>query len=270
LVVLAACKLNFDDQPRGDGSIGGNDAQDDAAQLGLFGTPQLLAPVTVTGDPDMGPSIGANDLELYFTSTRVGGYTLWSSTRATPSATWPAPLRRAELDVTGPIEFDAEVTIDGLELYFGSNEVPNGVRVTTRTNTTDTWSAPSPLALGAMRTGVALYADDLRLMISPDEYGRASRTASWTQLRAHTMLTNLDYVTLSNSGLELYGVDSTQKLFRATRATIDDQFGTPEPYSLGAPFDTVMVADPELSRDARTLYFAAQVDADYDLYVATR
>jgi hypothetical protein len=274
LVVLAACKLNFDDARTRDAGASGDASSDgvstDAAVLGPFGPPQLMMSLSTAGDPDVGPSIGTNDLELYFTSTRVGGYTLWSSMRSMPGQAFPAPLRRVELDMNGPIEFDAEVTVDGLELYYGSNAVPDGVRVTTRASTADAWSAASPLSLGAGRTGVSLYADDLRMMIAPQEYGRPSRAANWTLLRAHAALSSLAYVTLTNDGLELFGTDGTQKLHRATRASIDDPFGAPVPFSLGSSFDAVMIADPELSHDGRSLYFGAQVAANYDLYVTTR
>src|SRR5690606_6861790 len=94
-VVLAGCgRIGFglDVRDASDGNLALDDvANIDATPLGPFGTPVLVD----LGGQAEDPTLTADLLELYFSSSRAGGSgseDLWFVTRASSSTAWSAPM----------------------------------------------------------------------------------------------------------------------------------------------------------------------------------
>ena len=246
----------------------------DAAVPRTFGKPAALAGVDTTSN-ESGPSLGSSGLELYFTSPRGGTYALWVASRTSTSMPFGNAVPVAGIDGTG-IEFDPEITQDGLELLYTSDEAPYGLRSVTRTAIGAAWSAPTVIDIGA-REAPSLALGELRMFVSVaaiggiEEYSRPSRGAPWSLVQTHVELPNLVYPGISEDGLELYATkQGPNQLYRATRPNADAIFDTPQRVLFDAPVDGAAISDPEVASDGATLYFASNPAADYDLFAATR
>jgi hypothetical protein len=265
----------------GDG--GGDDGDDapaaDARVFGNFAVPTIESALSQVGNSDVGPALGANELQLYFTSSRVGGFTLWEANRTAPGQPWSNLTLLSNIDVNGPIEYDAEPSINGLELIYGTNGAPAGLRVATRSNTAAVW--PAGVVSGALpsgdRVGSSMFAGDLSMLCPGvggafEEYGRANLSSPWMLVQTHAALQGYGYPGVSQDGLEVFVTNASQQLFRATRSTVGDPFGAPNRYLFGnATIDNAPIADPELSLDGTVMFLAIDLAGnDYDIYTTSR
>src|SRR5262245_58586309 len=99
---------------------------DDAAALGPFRNVQPVAELNTTGNED-DPTLTADQLEIFFTSTRAGGLgadDIWTSRRPSTSAPWGAPTLVTELSSPSR-DLRPWISPDGLLLYFSSDR-PGG------------------------------------------------------------------------------------------------------------------------------------------------
>jgi len=115
-------------------------------------------------------SLSNDNLELYFSSTRPGGYGLqdiWVTTRDSKVGDWGDPVNLGPPINTSSGDLTPWITQDGLELYFSSDR-PGGygavdIWVATRTSRNDAWN--DPVNLGPL---VNATAGDYYPCLSPD------------------------------------------------------------------------------------------------------
>ena len=92
-------------------------------------------PVTELNDPvasvmDYGPVVRKDGLELFFTSSRAGGFggwDIWMSTRSSTSGKWSAPVNLGPDINSGFDEWRFSITGDGMNAVFASNRDRLGV-----------------------------------------------------------------------------------------------------------------------------------------------
>jgi hypothetical protein len=88
-----------------------------------FGTPAAIAALSLPGSSAAGPSLTSDELTIVFESDRaggVGGFDLWSATRASLAAPFSAPVRLSTVSSTAR-DAGAEIAADGRTLYFESD-----------------------------------------------------------------------------------------------------------------------------------------------------
>ncbi len=111
-----------------------------------FGTPTEVGPGINTSGWESSLCLSADDLELYFTSSRTGRDDIYVATRATVSTPWGAPVSLGSTVNSSSFDVNPAITADGLSLFFSSNR--SGGRggydlyVTTRATASDPWGAP--------------------------------------------------------------------------------------------------------------------------------
>ena len=86
------------------------------------------------------PYIQRDGLELYFFSTRPGGYgaqDIWRATRARTEDAWSTPVNLGESVNTAAAETRPSMSWDGTSLFFGSTRTTNdsNIYVSTRSTT---------------------------------------------------------------------------------------------------------------------------------------
>ncbi|MHC4206717.1 MAG: hypothetical protein ACYSTT_18850, partial [Planctomycetota bacterium] len=136
-----------------------------------FGTPTNLGPIVNSPGADWAAGHPANGLELYLESIRSGGYgnwDLWVTTRETIQDDWGTPMNLGSTINSDYLTHGSSVSLDGLSLYFASNE-PGGsgdldLWFTTRPTVFDSWV--EPVNLGPT---VNSSVEDMRPSISADE-----------------------------------------------------------------------------------------------------
>lgn len=115
-----------------------------------FGTPTNLgALVNGTSAWQGEPSISADGLSLYFVSNRPGGSgdsDLWIATRPTRDDGWGIPVNLGPTVNSIAEDENPCISVDGLELYFGSNRTGSygghDIWVTRRPTRYDAWGEP--------------------------------------------------------------------------------------------------------------------------------
>jgi len=113
-----------------------------------WSAPQNLGAVVNTPFHDTEPSISADGLELYFSSTRPGGYgewNIWVTTRQTKDDPWQEPVNLGPTINSGD-EFTPNISANGLVLFFGSSRSggygESDIWLTTRKTKTAPWGYP--------------------------------------------------------------------------------------------------------------------------------
>ncbi len=213
-----------------------------------WGAPVNLGPTVNSSDDDIGPSISADGLTLFFASDRPGGsgaWDLWVTTRPTVSDPWGTPVNLGSTVNSSAEEVYPAISADGLQLYFSEWYVfrPGGygesdMWVTTRGTASDPWSTPVNLGPEVNSSAHDDYpfitADGLALFFSserPGAYGKAD-------------------------------------IFVTMRATTNHDWGPP--VNLGATVNTSAGdGTPSISADGSTLYFASNRSGavgGYDLW----
>ena len=183
--------------------------------------------------------ISADGLELYFNDAgynwgyvpRPGGQgetDLWVSTRPTRDHAWGEPVNLGPMVNSSANDCWADLSADGLTLYFDSDrhgrlDVDYQIWVTTRATKHDPWGEPVKLNINneaAWEGNPSISSDDLALFFCAnfsDSYGSGD-------------------------------------IYMTTRGTRDDPWGTP--VNLGPMVNTAYAEDgPDISADGRTLYF---------------
>jgi hypothetical protein len=263
----------------------------DAAPRTPFSDPievvQLRSPQGYLSDD---PSLRRDQLELYFNSNRpdgLGAHDIWYSTRASVSDPWGVPV----LATFNTIDNDnsPRLHIEGLELYFAyaTGSTFNLYRIT-RQDLTAPWGMRA--AIPELNSPPADYeasmtTDRLRVFFGSDRGGsadiwmaeRATPMDLWSPPTPVTELNTVDYIEdapFSQDGLTLYfstnrpGSFGRTDLWVATRTSLDEPFGTPEPLDEINSID--YEEDPWVSEDGSTLYFASARNGPMRIYMATR
>jgi hypothetical protein len=162
------------------GGIGGRDiyVATRATTSVPWGTPVNLGPTVNSSADDYSLSISADDLALYFVSTRSGGsgaYDIWVTARASKDEPWEAPMNLGPTVNSPADDYSVGISSDGRRLYFTSNRGGGSggydVWVTTRSSTDAPWN--SPVNLGS---NVNSSSNEYTLGVAGD--GRTVYTAS--------------------------------------------------------------------------------------------
>src|SRR5258708_6724248 len=133
---------------RAPADLGG--ASDAASQqpLGSFSPPRIIAELSEPDSEETEPTLTADELEIYFASTRIPGRRqIFVATRTSSSDRWTVPaLVDAFVSNTG-ITYSPEISREGLTLWFVSDR-PGGqgdtdVYISTRTARGAAWSTPA-------------------------------------------------------------------------------------------------------------------------------
>jgi hypothetical protein len=197
-----------------------------------FGTPTNLGSAVNSAALDVGPSISADGLMLFFFSNRSGGYgrcDIYVATRATTNDEWGEPVNLGPTVNSSYGEDHPHISADGLSLFFNCDRAGGSgsedIWVTTRATKADPWG--TPVNLGPT---VNSWSSDLAPSISAD-------------------------------GLSLYfnsarpGGFGDNDIYVSTRATTDDPWG--EPVNLGpAVNSSAQEWAPSISADSLSLYFS--------------
>jgi Tol biopolymer transport system component len=88
-----------------------------------WGPPESLGPNVNSPANEIGPSISADGIELYFTSNRpggFGGYDVWVSTRTTAADPWGKAVNAGPRINSPPFDGHTCITSDGLMLFVSS------------------------------------------------------------------------------------------------------------------------------------------------------
>lgn len=268
-------------------------ATGDAAPTFLPAT--LVAELVVDGDETGNPTLTADLLEIYFTSERDGGagdVDVWTARRASADEPFGPPEPVVAVNTDG-FETSPAVSLDGLELWFGSaRDGGTGkediwlARRASRdeafgepANVTDLNSSdkdiPRPPAvggtimpLGSRRGTSGYYETFLAERASVGE--PFAEPVELTELEAPGQNTVDGFLT--EDGLTLFfnrspgAGESSGDLYLARRASLREPFGTAVPLStVNTSYDE---RDPWLSSDGRRLYFSSDRDGTLSIYEA--
>ncbi len=207
-----------------------------------WGEPVNLGESFNTPDWDLGPSLSADGLELYFARlVYEGDYPgdLWVAKRDATDAPWNEPVNLGPTVNSALFSCGPCISSDNLTLYFYSDESGTGdMWMTTRPTSADPWEAPvtleSPVNGEAWDYWPHVAADGLALLFCSDR-------------------------------------DGTEDVWMARRPSVSDAWNAP--VKLGAPISTeAWDTCPCVSADGRTLYFVSDREGgqgSYDLYQAS-
>jgi WD40-like Beta Propeller Repeat len=275
VLMLGACGEVTDPNKLPDAPLAGSDAEIDAPidappprcdPSKPFGTATAVAELNSTAQ-DLSPWLTADELTVYFASSRAGGvgvFDIYLATRTDRTAAWSAPALVAGVNTINS-EMRPVLTGDGLTMY--AEQENNGgptrqITVATRASTTAGFSALAPVTIlndadidaspFVLADHSALYMTSRRGGANNIQVYRATRQGnafSAPTLVAGTMLDVFDdhiAVALTPDELTLYfasdrtggagGVD----VWRTTRSSLAVGFGTPTPVTElnGASSDT--------------------------------
>jgi hypothetical protein len=198
-----------------------------------FGTPINLGPTVNRPAQDWCPSLSANGLELYFESGRVdgyGGWDLWVTTRETIQDEWGTPVNLGPTINSERLTHGVTISLDGLSLYFASNELGGSgdldIWFTTRATFSDPWV--KPVNLGPI---VNSSVEDMRPSISADGLSL--------------------FFTSKRPG----GYGGFADIWVTTRESVSDPWGAP--VNLGPNVNSPLGEGlPSISADGRKLFFS--------------
>jgi hypothetical protein len=276
-----------------------------------WSAPVNLGAVINSTAEDASPALSRNRLSLYFHSARTGGLgltDLWVSHRDSEEEPWGVPINLGEIINSTSDDLMPNLSRDGHRLFFvsrrtGSQPNPAGVVgfdiwVSYRDHVHDDfdWQPPvnlgppvnspafdqSPFFLDNEEVGVPqlfftrTVAPQNDLFVSnllPD--GTWSAPAPVSELNSAS---NERGISISFDGLEAFFMSNRpdgiglQDLWTATRESVSDPWSAPT--NMGALINgTVLDADPHISSDRETLFFASSRAGGYggqDLYMTTR
>jgi len=175
------------------------------------------------------PCISADGLSLYLDGAGAGGSDILVSKRPTVSDAWSEPINLGTSVNSNYGDMGASISVDGLELFFGSNRIGGSgdwdVYVTTRTSVSAPWGSAENLGSTINSSGFdghpCISSDGLVLFITSNRPGGQGDWDIWM----------------------------------TKRATRKDEWSTL--INLGPNFNTSAgESEPSLSSDGRTLYFS--------------
>jgi phosphohistidine phosphatase SixA len=219
-----------------------------------FREPTNLGPAVNSSRDDYDPSISADSLSLYFMTVYPpggsGSSDLYVARRETIDDDWGTAVNLGPIINSSGYEYGADISYDGLSLYFNA-WIPGDdvdVFVTRRTTTNDPWD--SPVNLGPP---VNTSANESAPHISDD--GLALYFCDWgMQVRYRP------------------GGMGHEDLWVATRASVSDLWGPP--VNLGGPVNSAYRDDsPDTSADGLVLLVASNRPGgfgDLDIWMSRR
>lgn len=298
LAVLATGCGRFAFDARSDASI--SDATDAAATpdapypTGPFSTPASVTELNTSMILDDDPNPVENQLEIFFTSSRIGttgSCDIWTATRAATTDPWGTATSIASI-VSTSCDSGPRITRDGLAMYFTSlrGTTQNEVWFTSRPSVGAAWAAPVlvPEVNSApdSESSLSVTADGLiAVMMSTRSSGdnlfevrRSDPTAPWGTPMLMTTLNSSSRdrsPNISPDGLVIYfasdrpGGEGNNDIYMATRASTSDPFSTPvrvPEVSTAGNED-----DPWVSADGHTMMLTSTgPGGDSDIFIATR
>jgi len=272
-----------------------------------FGTPQNLGPVINTASAHAMTCTSADHLELYFGSSRPGGFgdaDLWVSTRQSVLDSWEPPVNLGGQVNSPYVEAYPSLSSDGLTLYFSDlySGTPRlggvggaDIWMTTRKSRNDTWTTPvnlgAPINSSAMDLSPTVSGDGLILVFASSRAGTSGPYDLWMSTRATVqdpwgLPVNLGAnvnssageleCSLSADGLVLFfasgraGGLSNYDLWMTTRKSREDPWAPT--VNVGSVVNSTSTeGSAGVSADMRTLYFCSDRPGSlggYDLYAA--
>src|SRR5688500_14371148 len=266
LVLLVGCgRIAFD--ARSDTATGDT-------PLGAWSPPMPVTFNSALGDDD--PSLTADQLQIFFASSRlggVGGEDIWFATRNDVSEPFGTPVNVTELN-SDEFEATPKLSLGGLTLYFASQRPGMGDSdfwMSTRATLTSPWSVPVTItelntiakdeSLMVMENGIVAYFDSSRIGGAVDKIFHTTRVDTSSTWSVPAKVAELDgpgeeegpyvigdvmYLAINNgAGFDVY---------TTARPTAGSPFGTPDIVEelRTASHDD----DPWVSADQRTMYFA--------------
>ena len=113
---------------------------------GDWGPPVNLGSIVNSSATEGVPSISSDGLFLFFESNRPGGsgsHDIWMTSRATPDGEWGAPMNLGPVVNSSGLDVHADISSDGLALFFQSNRSGSlDLWITKRANTSDPFGPP--------------------------------------------------------------------------------------------------------------------------------
>jgi hypothetical protein len=157
-----------------------------------WGTPMNLGPTVNSSVDQCYISISADELTLYFSSNRGGGYgayDLWVTTRETIHDPWCTPVNLGPTVNSSSYDVDTGISSDGRMLFFASDRsggygsATDDIWVTTRKTTDDPWGEPmnlgSPVNSSAWEDCPNVSADGSTLFFRYSQSGRHGGGDIW-------------------------------------------------------------------------------------------
>ena len=263
----------------------------------IFGTPVNLGPPVSSPYADGITCITADGLEMYISCLNrpggLGGWDIWVSRRETANDDWGEPENLGSPINTGQGDSDANISSDGLEMYFTAYRRPGGhgdsdIWVTRRATRNDPWAPLENLGSGINTSGYEHYprisSDGLELYFSSSRSGgygvediwvtkRATKNDPWAEPVNLGPTVNSsaseDFPSLSSDGLLLFFSENRDSgplqpggygrpdMWAARRASVSDPWGTP--VNLGPMVNSSSLdCAATLSSDGHTLYFTSE------------
>lgn len=242
-----------------------------------------------SGDNERDPFLSTDQLRLYFSRVdNTGDTQVWTTARTSTSATFGTNFIKLTLSTTAE---DSKVAMTGDDLMaFVANRRLDGEgaadlwEATRAVGDDGAFDAMTQVHLGAVNDAgnqldPHVSPDGLRLYLSindPQQLAVASRTSKTASFSAPTVIPvigsdvgDADPTLTADERVIIFssqrtGVGGTD-LWYATRPERDQPFGAVQ----ALPFNgTSNDADPHISGDGCTVYFASDRAADFDLYVA--
>ena len=214
-----------------------------------WSTPMNLGQIINSSVDETSPNISTDNLTLYFSSNRVGGYgdfDIWKVTRQTVNDPWGTPMNLGRIVNSFFSEGPSSMSSNGLELYLGSNRTGGfgdyDLWVTTRATIMDDWCKPVNLGLSVNITssdwGPSISADGLSLCFESSRKGGYPGDELWIIMRE----------------------------------TADDPWGIP--INLGSTINSQFTeATPSISSDGQELFFQSNRSGgqgNSDIWIAIR
>jgi Tol biopolymer transport system component len=238
-----------------------------------FGKPVNLGPVINSPDYDRGPSISSNELELYFDSSRPGGFgsvDIWISSRKSILEPWGEPENPGSIINSDSLDAQPYISADGLSLFFHSNRTggfgQDDIWITTRAVIDGNWTIPKNLGsiinTSSHEGSPCISEDGLTLYFSSDRSGGYGNLDLWFTMRPTIsepwsepvnfgpgINTPFDeaFPRISSDGLYLYlrsdrpGGYGKSDIWLSRRSNVSEPWSTP--VNLGPPVNS---ADDEL------------------------
>ena len=253
-----------------------------------FGEPTNMGPTLNTTSTEQGPSISADGLTLFFSSMGAGGYgsaDIWVATRVTKDEPWDTPVNLGPIVNSGALDTEADISSDGLELYFESERSGGfggaDIWMTRRETKNEPWGAPVNLGplinTGAGDGEPCISADGLELYFVSDRHGaddlwvatRATPSDDWSSTASLGPIVNIEGVLwspeISADGRLLFfcrkdtlpvSSDNNGDIWLATRDTVADDWNPP--VGLGTTINSGPgILTASLSADGQFLLFDA-------------
>ena len=254
------------------------------AHADFFCSEAVKLPNVNAGGSNLGGSISADGLSLYFVREQEGNFTIYEATRSSEQDDWYS-LKSLPPAINGPSwDHVPSISPDGLSLLFPSDR-PGGsggldIWLATRSTPDSAWDTPVNLGptvnSSAWDMGAKMSADGLSIYFHSARPGsggediwmttRAAKDAPWGPARNLGLSVNSPYndgePTLSADGLTLFfnsdrpGGSGSYDLWVTTRRTTSDPWGPPA--NLGPIVNSPAIEwCASVSADGSTLYFCS-------------